>query len=131
MDVPTTFAARLNLLFEAVVPPGGREYFSAEVVDRVRASGATMSAPYLSQLRNGVRTWPSAQIIDAVASFFGVSPAYFTDEEHFRLVADELRLNVAAREPMTRRIVERVAGLSEAALDDVLAYTDVLERRDG
>lgn len=131
MDVPTTFAARLNLLFEAVVPPGGREYFSAEVVDRVRASGATMSAPYLSQLRNGVRTWPSAQTIDAVASFFGVSPAYFTDEEHFRLVADELRLNVAAREPMTRRIVERVAGLSEAALDDVLAYTDVLERRDG
>lgn len=97
----------------------------------MRASGATMSAPYLSQLRNGVRTWPSAQTIDAVASFFGVSPAYFTDEEHFRLVADELRLNVAAREPMTRRIVERVAGLSEAALDDVLAYTDVLERRDG
>lgn len=131
MDVPTTFATRLNLLFEAVVPPGGREYFSAEVVDRVRASGATMSAPYLSQLRNGVRTWPSAQTIDAVASFFGVSPAYFTDEEHFRLVADELRLNVAAREPMTRRIVERVAGLSEAALDDVLAYADVLERRDG
>jgi hypothetical protein len=44
-------------------------------------------------------------------------------------VADELRLNVAAREPLTRRILERTVGLSEAALDDIDAYIDVLERR--
>jgi transcriptional regulator with XRE-family HTH domain len=72
MDVPTTFVARLNLLFEAIVPPGGQEYFSAVVVERLQASGAAMSAPYLSQLRNGVRTWPSAHTIDAIAGFFGV-----------------------------------------------------------
>jgi transcriptional regulator with XRE-family HTH domain len=129
MDVPTTFAARLNLLFEAIVPPGGREYLSAEVVERLQACGAAMSAPYLSQLRNGVRTWPSAHTIDAIASFFGVSPDFFTDESHYRRVADELRLNVAAREPLTRRILERTVGLSEAALDDIDAYIDVLERR--
>jgi hypothetical protein len=45
MNVPTTFAARLNLLFEAIVPPGGQEYRSAEVVERLQAYGAAMSAP--------------------------------------------------------------------------------------
>ena len=56
----TTFAARLNRLFETVYPPGRGPHTSAEVIAALKAEGITMSAPYLSQLRSGNRTNPSS-----------------------------------------------------------------------
>ena len=52
----TTFAARLNRLFDVVYPPGRGPHTSAEVIAALKAEGVTMSAPYLSQLRSGNRT---------------------------------------------------------------------------
>lgn len=57
----TTFAARLNRLFETVYPPGRGAHTSAEVIAALRSEGVTMSAPYLSQLRSGNRTNPSTR----------------------------------------------------------------------
>lgn len=68
----TTFAARLNRLFETVYPPGRGPHTSAEVIAALKAEGITMSAPYLSQLRSGNRTNPSATMT-ALANFFGSS----------------------------------------------------------
>ena len=56
----TTFAARLNRLFDTVYPPGRGPHTSAEVIAALKAEGVTMSAPYLSQLRSGNRTNPSS-----------------------------------------------------------------------
>lgn len=44
----TTFAARLNRLFDTVYPPGRGPHTSAEVIAALKAEGITMSAPYLS-----------------------------------------------------------------------------------
>nr|WP_257233017.1 helix-turn-helix transcriptional regulator [Rhodococcus qingshengii] len=45
---------------------------------RVRlARGCRVSTPYLSQLRNGVRTSPSDEVVGALADYFGVSPGHF------------------------------------------------------
>src|SRR6202030_4696021 len=68
----TTFAARLNRLFDTVYPPGRGQHTSAEVIAALKAEGITMSAPYLSQLRSGNRTNPSAATMAALANFFRI-----------------------------------------------------------
>ena len=68
----TTFAARLNRLFDTVYPPGRGPHTSAEVIAALKAEGVTMSAPYLSQLRSGNRTNPSAATMAALANFFRI-----------------------------------------------------------
>ncbi|MDZ7911917.1 MAG: helix-turn-helix transcriptional regulator [Rhodococcus sp. (in: high G+C Gram-positive bacteria)] len=41
------------------------------------ARGCRVSTPYLSQLRNGVRTSPSDEVVGALADYFGVSSGHF------------------------------------------------------
>lgn len=79
----TTFAARLNRLFDTVYPPGRGPHTSAEVIAALKAEGITMSAPYLSQLRSGNRTNPSGATMAALANFFRIKAAYFTDDEYY------------------------------------------------
>ena len=85
-----TFADRLNRLFETVYPPGRGPHTSAEVIAALKAEGITMSAPYLSQLRSGNRTTPSAATMAALANFFRIKPDYFTDDEYFEKLDREL-----------------------------------------
>ena len=82
----TTFSARLNRLFDTVYPPGRGPHTSAEVVAALNAEGTAMSAPYLSQLRTGHRTNPSAATMTALANFFRIKPAYFTDDDYYQKV---------------------------------------------
>lgn len=82
-----TFAARLNRLFDTVYPPGRGPHTSAEVIAALKSEGVTMSAPYLSQLRSGNRTNPSAATMAALANFFRIKPAYFTDDEYYEKLA--------------------------------------------
>ena len=84
-----TFAARLNRLFDTVYSPG-RGHTSAEVIAALKAEGITMSAPYLSQLRSGNRTNPSSATMAALANFFRIKPAYFTDDEYYEKLDQEL-----------------------------------------
>ena len=87
----TTFSARLNRLFDTVYPPGRGPHTSAEVIAALKAEGITMSAPYLSQLRSGNRTNPSSATMAALANFFRIKPAYFTDDEYYEKLDKELR----------------------------------------
>jgi transcriptional regulator with XRE-family HTH domain len=93
-----SFAERLNRLFDTVYPPDRYPYSSAAVVAGVRATGTPMSAPYLSQLRSGNRDNPSAATMAALAKFFGVDPAYFTDDEYADEFDDKLKALSHARE---------------------------------
>ena len=45
-------------------------------------------AAYLSQLRSGNRTNPSAATMAALANFFRIKPAYFTDDEYYEKLDD-------------------------------------------
>ena len=94
----TTFSARLNRLFDTVYPPGRGPHTSAEVIAALKAEGITMSAPYLSQLRSGNRTNPSSATMAALANFFRIKPAYFTDDEYYEKLDKELSwLGLGAR----------------------------------
>ena len=70
-----TFQARLNELFAA----SQTRLTNLRVVKDLLTQDFRISAPYLSQLRTGVRDNPSGEVIAALAEYFSVSPDYFFD----------------------------------------------------
>jgi transcriptional regulator with XRE-family HTH domain len=127
----TTFAARLNRLFDTVYPPGRGAHTSAEVIAALKAEGITMSAPYLSQLRSGNRTNPSSATMAALANFFRIKSAFFTDDEYYEKLDKELQYLAAVRVDGVRRIAVRAQGLSAEAQQKVLDQIDELRRAEG
>ncbi len=83
---------------------------SAEVIAALKSEGITMSAPYLSQLRSGNRTNPSATTMTALANFFRIKPAYFTDDEYYEKLDKELTWLANMRDEGVRRIAARTVG---------------------
>jgi transcriptional regulator with XRE-family HTH domain len=126
----TTFAARLNRLFDTVYPPGRGPHTSAEVIAALKAEGITMSAPYLSQLRSGNRTNPSAATMAALANFFRIKPAYFTDDEYYEKLDKELAWLATMRDENVRRIAMGAAGLSPEAQEDIAQRVEELRRKE-
>src|SRR5271168_2987556 len=124
----TTFSARLNRLFDTVYPPGRGPHTSAEVIAALKAEGITMSAPYLSQLRSGNRTNPSSATMAALANFFRIKSAYFTDDEYYEKLDKELSWLASFRDDGVRRIVVRAAGLSTEAQQDIVERVNELRR---
>ena len=126
----TTFSARLNRLFDTVYPPGRGPHTSAEVIAALKAEGVTMSAPYLSQLRSGNRTNPSTTTMAALANFFRIKPAYFTDDEYYAKLDNELGWLANMRDEGVRRIAARTVGLSPEAQQEMVLKVDELRRRE-
>jgi transcriptional regulator with XRE-family HTH domain len=130
ISMSTTFAARLNRLFETVYPPGRGPHTSAEVIAALKAEGITMSAPYLSQLRSGNRTNPSSATMAALANFFRIKPAYFTDDEYYEKLDKELSFLNTMRDENVRRIALRASELSPDAQQDLVQRVDELRRKE-
>lgn len=126
----TTFSARLNRLFDTVYPPGRGPHTSAEVIAALKSEGITMSAPYLSQLRSGNRTNPSTATVAALANFFRIKPAFFTDDEYYDKLDKELTWLDNMRDEGVRRIATRSVGLSPEAQHDIVAKVDELRRKE-
>lgn len=124
----TTFAARLNRLFDTVYPPGRGPHTSAEVIAALKAEGITMSAPYLSQLRSGNRTNPSSATMTALANFFRIKSAYFTDDEYYAKLDKELAFLATMRDESVRRIAQGVFGLPPQAQQELIERIDELRR---
>ncbi|MBY0440888.1 MAG: transcriptional regulator [Mycobacteriaceae bacterium] len=126
----TTFAARLNRLFDTVYPPGRGPHTSAEVIAALKLEGVTMSAPYLSQLRSGNRTNPSVTTMAALANFFRIKPAYFTDDAYYEKLDNELSWLSAMRDERIRRIAMGSVELSEESQEDILQRVEELRRKE-
>jgi transcriptional regulator with XRE-family HTH domain len=130
ISMSTTFSARLNRLFDTVYPPGRGPHTSAEVIAALKAEGITMSAPYLSQLRSGNRTNPSSATMAALANFFRIRPAYFTDDDYYEKLDRELSWLLVIRDEGVRRIAVRVSGLSHEAQEDIVHRADELRLKE-
>ncbi len=126
----TTFAARLNRLFDTVYPPGRGPHTSAEVIAALKSEGVTMSAPYLSQLRSGNRTNPSSTSMAALANFFRIKPAYFTDDEYYEKLDKELSWLADMRDEGVRRVAARTVGLSPESQQDLVQKAEELRRKE-
>ena len=120
---PKSFAEKLQFLLDAVRHPSGREFNITEMAEVINALGQyQVSRGYLSALKEGKKTTPSADCVEAIASFFGVPPAYFHDEDTARWVEEEIRLVSSLRNSPVRHISLEAFGLSESSLH-VLADT--------
>jgi transcriptional regulator with XRE-family HTH domain len=129
---PPSLATKLDRLFQAVRPAGGSEYSYQEVADAIRGEGGpTISATYLWQLRKGIRDNPTRNHLAALARFFGVSPAYFFDDDAAEVVDAQLSLLAAMRDASVRSVALRAAGLSVESLAAIQVVIDHARRLEG
>jgi transcriptional regulator with XRE-family HTH domain len=118
-----SFADRLDRLFRAVHPKGGREYSYEEVAGAVRATGVMISHTYIWQLRKGLRDNPTKRHLEALAQFFGVPASYFFEEDT-AAVDNQLELLAALRDNSVRSVALRAAGLSQASLTAIIGMIE-------
>lgn len=114
---PKTLAQKLDQLFAVVHPRDRGEYTYREVAAEVEARGGpTISASYIHQLRTGVKDNPTKKHLEALAAFFGVSPAYFFDDVAAEKIDAQLALLAALRDAGVRHVTLRASGLSSGTL---------------
>lgn len=118
-----SLAAKIDRLFRTVRGSDGRELTYDYVAEQIAARGVTtISANYLYMLRRGIRDNPTKKHVEALAIFFGVSPAHFFDEvepaadqEHQLLERPDIRkvASLAARLPA--EVLTQVSRMLESA----------------
>ena len=112
-----SLADKLNRLFRTCLSPRGREYSNEEVSRGIgQQEGPQISAAYIWELRTGRADNPRKQHLEALATFFGVSPAYFFDGDAAALLHAQLDLVAAMKDANVRGIASRAAGLSPQSL---------------
>jgi transcriptional regulator with XRE-family HTH domain len=125
-EPPRTLADKLNHLFLTVHPAARGPYSNEEVAAAIRERGtASVSATYIWLLRKGERDNPTLKHLEALASFFGVPPAYFFDDEATARIDAELTVLSAIRDLGVRSLALRMAGLSAKSLQPI---ADVIDR---
>lgn len=131
-DDEGVLAARVDHLFRTVRADDGGEYTFEEVAEAIRAKGGpTISATYLWQLRKGVRDNPTKRHVEALASFFGVPPAYFFDDAEAARIDAELLLLNALRDAPVRQLALRARGLSDKSLATIAEMVERVRELEG
>ena len=125
------FAARLNKLFETVHPPGRKQHTNAEVAATLSKGGHSISKPYLSQLRSGVRTNPSDETVAALAKFFKVKSDYFFNDIYAAKIDLDLELLSQLRGYGLRRLSSRAFDLSEESQNLLTSMAEKLRVSEG
>lgn len=125
-DRQGVIAARLDHLFATVHPQGRGPYTLREVADAINTEAGSnlISVSYLSLLRTGQRSEPSASRLAAIARFFGVDVSYFTSDETAEETNQQLAVAEALRDAELLGITLRAAGLSERSLKAIRAMVE-------
>ncbi|QEU97048.1 helix-turn-helix domain-containing protein [Streptomyces kanamyceticus] len=131
-DEGALLAERLNHLFRAS-RPRGRTWTNREVAEEVKLANPKLkvSGAYLSALRTGKRTNPSADLLSALAKFFGVSPAYFVDQNHAARVDSQLAALNELSQSGVREVALRAVGLPPESLAAISAVIDQVRKLQG
>jgi transcriptional regulator with XRE-family HTH domain len=129
----TVIAERLDHLFGVMRGPHGRPYTMREVADGINeaAGEPVISVAYLSQLRLGHRKVPSYEKLQAIAKFFGVDVAYFSDDLAAEQADEQIEIVQALQDAGVRSLALRATGLSEASLDAVKTLIDHIRAQEG
>lgn len=87
-DQTQDFARRLDYLITHMHAPNQPRLTYQRIADAIsdkitakRGRPTPIRRQYIQQLRTGTRSNPSKDVIEALAEFFGVEPAYFLDGE--------------------------------------------------
>jgi tetratricopeptide (TPR) repeat protein/transcriptional regulator with XRE-family HTH domain len=120
-----TLAAKIDRLFRTVRSADGRELTYDYVAEQIAARGVTtISANYLYMLRRGIRDNPTKKHVEALAIFFGVSPAHFFDE--IEPVADQEQQLL--ERPDVRKVASLAARLPAEVLNQVTRMLESADR---
>lgn len=84
----------------------------------------------MSQLRKGERTNPTKRNLEALASFFDVSPVYFFDDQKSEQIRAELELLGALRNNAVRQVALRAVNLSPEGLGTITDMIEAIGRRE-
>lgn len=127
-----TMAEKIDRLFRTIHPRGREEYSFEDVAAAIRGRGGpTVSATYLWQLRKGLRDNPTKKHLEALSDFFGVSPAYFFDDNAAARIDAELDLLSALRDASVRQIALRAFGLSPESLATIAGMVERVRQLEG
>jgi transcriptional regulator with XRE-family HTH domain len=121
-------AEKLNHLFATIPRPDGEALWTNErAAAALTEAGTDISGAYLSLLRLGHRTNPSAKHLAAIARLFGVPIEYFFNPELHAHTDLELRLlGVIQRAGLEG--LGRSVGLSPAGIALLVDFADQLRR---
>ena len=97
-----TLADKVNWLIEQAHPAGRGPLSNQEVCFLIaRVTGEEISATTLWKIRNGQQKNPQLRVMQALATTFGVEPAFFFDdydEEKLGLLQDQVELLALVRD---------------------------------
>ncbi|MFJ6262902.1 helix-turn-helix domain-containing protein [Rhodococcus erythropolis] len=120
------FAEQLNILFAQ----SRYRTTNIMVAHALTERGCTISAPYLSQLRNGVRTRPADRYVQAIARYFDVSLSHFYDApfecDPQTTLDQDLELIDAVNDTVVRQLLRNAHGLSPASMDLLVQFENHL-----
>lgn len=108
----SSFADRLNYLFDTIYPAGRGQYKNSEVAAAICKSGESITSNYIWMLRTRRRTNPTMRHVAALAKFFGVPPSYFFDDADAEDIKQQLEILSVAREADVREIFYRSTQLN-------------------
>ncbi|MBT2233051.1 XRE family transcriptional regulator [Nonomuraea sp. NEAU-A123] len=132
-----SLADKIDFLFRTVYPAGRGPYSYAEAAAGIEElTGEQVSHTSLWKLSTGRATNPTKRLIEALAAFFQVSPAYFFDDEASKQIGDQVELLALLRDTgmkgahlraffelspeardMVRELIERTARLEQRHRD--------------
>ena len=127
----SSLAWKLNRLFETIHPSNRGEYSPEEVARAITAAGGGISPAYIYMLRKGQRDNPTKRHLELLAEFFGVTPAYFFDDQAAERIEQQLDLLAAFRDGEVRRLAARASGLSPKSLAGILRMVDAARDIEG
>ncbi|WP_019633411.1 helix-turn-helix domain-containing protein [Actinomadura atramentaria] len=133
-DAAPSLADKIDFLFRTVYPAGRGPYSYEEAsVEIERVTGEKVSHNTLWKLRTGRADNPTKRLIEALAAFFGVSPAYFFHDETAADVNDQIELLALLRDNGVRRTHLRaffsLSAEAREMVGDLIESTARLERR--
>ncbi|MDG4797852.1 hypothetical protein [Micromonospora sp. WMMD1082] len=125
-----TFAERLDWLFRTTRDPAGRPFSVRHVAGELTRRGCRISHTHLSNLRQGRAPDPRRSVVEAIATFFGRPPSFFTGRPACQDPPDDL-LTVLA-DPYIRQVALRLvdARLSPEGHAAVIAMIEQVRRLD-
>ena len=127
-----TLAQKINHLFDTIRRPDGTRFSNEEVAAAIgKGEPSKISGSYLWLLRKGDRDNPTIKHLEAIASFFDVSPAYFFDDAKSRAIASELALLRAIKDAGVQRIATRLHGLSPRSVEAIAQVIESIRAAEG
>lgn len=124
-EQPSELSIKLNKLFQTMRKPSQPTLSNAAAAEAItRQTGVSISAPYLWQLRQGMKSNPTVAHLRAIAEFFGVTPSYLIDPGIDPKIDEQLNLLAALRDAGIRDLALRANGLTPEAIDSLRAMVD-------